>query len=299
MEEFLNKTRPFFASMSYGKQLFLLLSVAILLLILSSAFLTGIGVRFMCTDHIYFLRLVQFLNAIVLFLLPALLFSKWVNGGFWSYSQADIVPQGRMFPIVIGLSICILPVIAVLGYLNELVQLPAFFEKIEIWMREMEERSNDILLLMMETKTIPALLLNLLLMAIMPSICEEFFFRGALQPLLQKWSNNKHFAIWITAFIFSAIHLQFYGFIPRFLLGAYLGYLMLWTCSIWLPVFAHFLHNGITILLVFFVGKSGNPEFFEQITPEIMKQLLPWAALSLVGLFFGIQRLYKMREKEM
>ena len=293
MEEFFNEKRPFFAGMSYGRQLFLLLSVTILLVILSSTFLSGIGIKFICTDHIYFLRLVQFVNAIVTFLLPALLFSKWATGGFWRYSQANITPKNQAIFIVMGLSVCILPVIAVLGYLNELVQLPAFLEKIEIWMKELEERANDLVLLMTESKTIPVLLLNLLLMAITPAICEEFFFRGTLQPLLQKWIKNKHIAIWITAFIFSAIHLQFYGFIPRFLLGAYLGYLMLWSRSIWLPVFAHFLHNGITILLVFFAGRSGNMEIFEQITPEIMKQLLPWVALSLVGLFFGMQKLYK------
>ena len=295
MEEFWNEKRPFFATMGYGKQLFFLLSVTVLLLIVFSGILGGIGILLECSDNIHFLRFVQLMNSIMIFLLPSILFSKWANGDFWSYSQADTMPKIRMLPIVAGLAICILPVIAILGYLNELIQLPASLEKIEIWMKGLEEHARNILLLMTETKTIPVLLLNLLLMAVLPAICEEFFFRGALQPLLQKWTQKTHLAIWITAFIFSAIHLQFYGFIPRFLLGAYLGYLAVWSRSIWLPIFAHFLHNGMSIILDFFVGKSGNAEFLEELTPEAVKLLLPWFVLALVGLFFGVRRIYRMR----
>jgi len=264
MGENFNKKQLFFANMSYANQLFFFLSVTILLAILSSGIFGIIAIQFEYGENVHFLRLVQFVNSMIMFLLPALLFSKWANGDFWSYSHANIVPKGRMFTVVTGLAICILPVVAALSYLNELVQLPVFLENVELWMKEMEERARNILLLMTEIKTVPILLLNLLLMAVVPAICEEFFFRGALQTLLQKWSKNMHIAIWITAFIFSAIHLQFYGFIPRFLLGVYLGYLTVWSGSIWLPVFAHFLHNGITIILDFLVGKSGNTEFFEQ-----------------------------------
>ena len=266
MEEFFKEKRPFFDTMNYGNQLLLLLSVTFLLLILSSAVMGSIGIAFECSNNIYFLRLVQFVNSIVIFLLPTLLFSKWSNGNLWSYSHANIIPKRRVLLIVTGITICILPIVAMLGYLNELIQLPHFLEKVEIWMKAMEEHARDILLLMTEVKTIPVLLLNLLLMATVPAICEEFFFRGALQPLLQKWSKNKHIAIWITAFIFSVIHLQFYGFIPRFLLGAYLGYLAVWGRSIWVPVFAHFLHNAISIFIDFFAGKSENMELFEQLT---------------------------------
>jgi membrane protease YdiL (CAAX protease family) len=251
MEEFFNEKCPFFASMNYGKQLFFFLSITIILMIFSSGILCSIGALFECSENIHFLRFVQCVNSITLFLLPALLFSKWVTGNFWSYSSADTIPKKQMFLIVTGLSICILPVTAVLAYLNELIQLPEFLEKVEIWMKTMEEHAQHIILLMTETKTISVLLLNLLVMAVIPAICEEFFFRGALQPLLQQWSKKTHLAIWITAFIFSTIHLQFYGFIPRFLLGAYLGYLAVWGRSIWLPVFAHFLYNGMMILLDF------------------------------------------------
>ena len=293
MKENINEKRPFFVDMSYGRQCFLLFAVMILLTILASTIFGVIAIRFECSENIYFMRLMQFVNTVLIFLLPALLFSKWMNGNFWSYSHADVVPKSQTFPIVVGLTICIFPLVVILGYLNELIQLPHFLQEVELWMKTMEERARNILLLMTETKTIFVLLLNLLLMAVTPAVCEEFFFRGAMQPLLQKWTKNKHIAIWITAFIFSAIHLQFYGFIARFLLGAYLGYLMIWSRSIWLPVFAHFLHNGIMITLDFFIEKSENAEVLEQITPETVRLLLPWVVLALVGLFFGLQKVLR------
>jgi membrane protease YdiL (CAAX protease family) len=84
---------------------------------------------------------------------------------------------------------------------------------------------------------------------VLAGVCEEFFFQGALQPLMMKWTKNPHIGILITALIFSALHFQFYGFIPRFVLGVYLGYLFFWSRSLWLPILAHVLHNALSILI--------------------------------------------------
>ena len=81
----------------------------------------------------------------------------------------------------------------------------------------------------------------------MAGLAEEILFMGALLSIIRKKATNPHLAIWIVAIIFSAIHFQFYGFIPRMLLGAFLGYLLYWSKSIWIPVFAHFLHNAIAV----------------------------------------------------
>ena len=88
------------------------------------------------------------------------------------------------------------------------------------------------------------LLINIALMALLPAMAEELSFRGTLQQIL----GNKHIAIWVTAIIFSAIHMQFYGFIPRMLIGALLGYMFVWTGSLWIPVLMHFTNNGLAVL---------------------------------------------------
>ncbi|MFM7813318.1 MAG: type II CAAX prenyl endopeptidase Rce1 family protein [Flavobacteriales bacterium] len=94
--------------------------------------------------------------------------------------------------------------------------------------------------------------------SIIPAICEEMFFRGLLQPLLSSIYRNHHIGIWITAGIFSLIHFQFYGFLPRLLLGALLGYLMVWSGSLWSSMFAHAVNNA-TAILVFNAYGSTNP----------------------------------------
>lgn len=131
-------------------------------------------------------------------------------------------------------------------------------------------------------------------MALCPAITEEFFFRGALQRLIGKWNPNPHFVIWNAAILFSAFHLQFYGFIPRMLLGAYLGYLLLWTRSIWIPVFAHFINNATAV-----IGMSDkNLRESALVTGEIpTDQIFQYgiaAAISLILFIFLNQYLKKI-----
>lgn len=123
-------------------------------------------------------------------------------------------------------------------------------------------------------------LLALVVMAVVPAIGEEILFRGLLQNLIKKVSGNAHLAIWISAFLFSAIHLQFYGFFPRFLLGALFGYLYLWSGKLSTAVLAHFFHNGLALVFAFMAGMSSM-----DIEPEQMEQSAPWA---LVGVFLVI-----------
>jgi membrane protease YdiL (CAAX protease family) len=90
-------------------------------------------------------------------------------------------------------------------------------------------------------------LLTLFVVAVLPAVGEELVFRGVVQQQLERVTQNPVLAIWMAAFIFSAFHLQFAGFLPRMLLGAGLGYLFLWTRSLWVPIAAHFFINGMQI----------------------------------------------------
>ena len=124
-------------------------------------------------------------------------------------------------------------------------------------MRNLEEAAIDILKLVTSQRSSWDLISNLLVFAVLAGICEEFLFQGALQPLLMKWTKNPHLGILLTAFIFSALHFQFYGFIPRFMLGVYLGYLFYWSRSLWLPILAHVLHNALSLLVDFTLQGRG------------------------------------------
>ena len=94
------------------------------------------------------------------------------------------------------------------------------------------------------------------MIAVLPAIGEEFLFRGVFMRLFIRWFKNNHAGVWMAAFIFSAIHMQFYGFIPRLLLGAAFGYLFIWTNNIWVPVAAHFVQNATSVVVALLAGKG-------------------------------------------
>ncbi len=118
MEDSLNEKPPLFTTVNYGRQLIFLLSVTLLLMISGSLLFGYIGISFDCWESVCFLRIAQFFNTVLTFLIPALLFSKWMTNNFLQYSHADKMPRNKMLFIVLGLSITLLPVTIVLGYIN-------------------------------------------------------------------------------------------------------------------------------------------------------------------------------------
>jgi membrane protease YdiL (CAAX protease family) len=95
------------------------------------------------------------------------------------------------------------------------------------------------------------LIINLIVLAIIPAFAEELLFRGCIQQVLKEWSKNAHVAIWGTAILFSFVHFEFYGFLPRMLLGALLGYLFYWSGNLWVPIIAHLVQNGGQVVLAY------------------------------------------------
>lgn len=110
-----------------------------------------------------------------------------------------------------------------------------------------EELAEQMTEAMLNMPNVTSLLINLLVVAVIPAVCEELAFRGVLQIQLSRMFKNVHAGIWVSAFVFSFIHFQFYGFLPRMLLGAFFGYLLVHTGSIWAPILAHFLNNAAAV----------------------------------------------------
>lgn len=148
------------------------------------------------------------------------------------------------------------PLINALALWNESLHLPSFLAEVEQWMRQAERKAMAITNAFIEVDSLVGLLMNILIIAIIPALGEEILFRGLIQKELFKRSNKIHLSIWFTAFLFSAMHLQFLGFVPRFLIGGLLGYLFYWSGSIWLPIVAHFINNATAVILVYFIGQN-------------------------------------------
>ncbi len=208
-----------------------------------------------CADPVTAIRISQTVTTIGTFLVPALLFAYCQNRQWFDYNGANRRPLSAMVNMVLILSITLLPVVGVLSSFNQNIMPQE--GSVADYMRDLEDAANQILLVVTSQRSSWDLIANVLVFAVLAGVCEEFFFQGALQPLMMNWTKNPHVGILLTALIFSALHFQFYGFIPRFLLGVYLGYLFYWSRSLWLPILAHVLHNALTLIVDFTLQGRG------------------------------------------
>jgi len=180
------------------------------------------------------------------------------------------------------LAVAVLPVLNLLTILNQELQLPAFLSGMEAWMKRTEEQAAELTLAFLTVNTFPGYLVNVFMVALIPAFGEEFFFRGVLQKVFSRWFRNPHFAILFVAIIFSAFHMQFYGFLPRLALGVIFGYLFYWSGNIWYPVLAHFINNFMPVSLTYFFREQFDPAELEQVGtgPESMWWAIPGLLIS-------------------
>lgn len=198
----------------------------------------------------------QVIGIIILFIAPTILFSV-----FWTKSRLEytgIKTKPALTSLIIGAVgiLLALPIINWLAELNQNMHLPSAFGAMETWMKNSEAKAAEMTDVFTKGTTVGVLLLNLFVVAFMAAFSEELFFRGMLQKVLIECFKNKHIGIWIGAIFFSAFHMQFYGFLPRMLMGAYLGYLFVWSGSIWPGMIAHFINNGAAVFLVWLSNRG-------------------------------------------
>jgi membrane protease YdiL (CAAX protease family) len=146
-----------------------------------------------------------------------------------------------------------IPVINFTAGLNSRLTLPEALGGLEDKIVSLKDSYYYLTTLFLKARSPVDLTVNIFIMAILPALGEELLFRGIFQPLFAGLTRNIHWGIIITALLFSFFHFEFYGFLPRFLLGILFGYLFIWTSSIWIPVLAHFVNNGIIVMYFFFI----------------------------------------------
>jgi len=146
-----------------------------------------------------------------------------------------------------------MPLIDVMSVFNSKMVFPEALGWLEDWMRQSEENVARITKIFLDVSSVSGLMLNLFMVALIPAIGEELMFRGFIQKFIAK-RLNIHIAIFISAFIFSAIHMQFFGFLPRLVMGMFFGYLLYWSGSLWLPMFAHFVNNAAAVIITYKMG---------------------------------------------
>lgn len=189
-------------------------------------------------------KFIQLISTLGMFLLPALLYAMIRRG---DYIRARRGAPWFWFAAALVLILVSQPFASALYALN--MKMNLHWDWLMNAIRNSEDRAAEITKLFLQMPAPRDLLINLFLIAMLPAIGEEFFFRGVVQRIIHERSRNVHLAVWITAAVFSFVHFQFLGFLPRMFLGVLLGYLYAYSGSIWVSVTGHVINNGSQVLL--------------------------------------------------
>ena len=218
---------------------------------------TSLGVvvtKLMASGGDLMLKLAQGISSLLMFVVPPIVYYLITRNkrpmhalGFRKVAS----PAGMLLLAAVLLMYLSLPVTNQLTSWNEAMKLGGAFETLETWIKNLEDSAAALTKRMLNVSTFGGLLLNLVVIALIPAVGEELTFRGVLQQSLTRRMKNPHVAIVISAAIFSFIHFQFYGFLPRMFLGVLLGYMFYITGSLWTSILMHFLNNGTAVVLYY------------------------------------------------
>lgn len=215
-------------------------------------------------ESVQVLKYFQVIQSIGLFIVPPIILG-WLFYGKteeYLYLNQPFLPSSVL--IVVILIFFASPLINFTGGINARMHFPEWLSGVETWMKNSEEKAALLTEAFLKVETTSGLLFNLFMIAFLPAIGEELLFRGVIQRIFTNMTRNHHYGIWISAILFSALHLQFYGFAPRMLLGVLFGYLLVWSGSMWLPIIAHFFNNGFAVITMYLIDKGVlNPEIEE------------------------------------
>ncbi len=235
-------------NMSFGSKVTLLVCAFVVGLFVAATFMSllpHLGVEGRAA-----LTLSTIVQDVLVFIFPAVLVSLF-GGGCVRALRLGVKPSWRQVLTVVAVYVVSLPAMNWLVEANKLISLPPSMHGVEQWMRASEDAALAVTGQLLGSASLATMLGMVAVVGFLAALSEEMFFRGALLGMSLDCGVRAHAAVWIVAFVFSAFHMQFYGFFPRLLLGAWLGYLLLWSRSLWLPVIAHTINNAVVVVFTY------------------------------------------------
>lgn len=245
-------------------------------------------------ESIRLLKYFQVVQSIGLFIVPPVILAWLFHGQITEYLLLNKKSNSSSILLVAVLVFFSLPLINFIGEWNMRMEFPEFLTGMERWMKNAEENAAELTEAFLKVETTGGLLFNLFMVAFLPAIGEELLFRGVIQRIFTNWTRSHHWGIWISAILFSALHIQFYGFVPRMLLGVLFGYLLVWSGSMWLPVVAHFFNNGFAVVAMYLVDKNVLNPAVEEIGATSGSR---YAAILSLALVFLLMYLIKKENR--
>jgi uncharacterized protein len=231
-------------------------------------------------------RLVNVFSSILIWGVPA--FAVAIISGKDPAGQlgCNEILSGKQTFFVVLMIVAAVILTGALAELNHMIPVP---EKAAMKFQQWEDQYNKNVMGIANMKTTNDYIFSLMVLALVPALFEELFFRGVLQQTMIGITKNAFAGIFITSFIFSAIHGSFYGFLPRLFLGLMLGYIFYYSKNLWLSIIAHFLNNAFGVTVLYNLSRSGK------LTPEAMEESYPLyygliGAAAIVLLFIAFRK---------
>ena len=242
------------------------------------------------------LRIAQISSQIFTFVLPPILYAILVKDKPISALGLNKV-KFHWLLLGIAMMYIILPLNSAFAEWNAELKLPESMKALEELMKSMQDAAAEATEKMLNVNNISGLIINIIMIAGLAALGEELLFRSLLQTSLIKICKNAHIGIIIASAVFSFIHFEFYGFLPRLVLGLLLGYMFYFSGSIWVPMLMHFLNNG-TIVVLYFLNNKGITNIDLETFGKTSTPILIASIIAMIALFYLSIRCSKKEHSE-
>ncbi|MEX2370677.1 MAG: CPBP family intramembrane glutamic endopeptidase [Bacteroidales bacterium] len=231
------------------------------------------------------IKFLQIFGALGTFVFSSFLISFFYTGSWFGYFHFGREINPRAAVLLVLIMVAALPFVNFLTDINQRFEIP--FETAADYLRQLEDKTENMMMTLIRADNIGALLVNIFMIAIIPAVGEELVFRGLIQRHLTEMFKNGHLAVIVASVIFSLVHFQIFSFLPRFFLGLILGYAFYYGKTIWYPMIAHLVNNTLGVVFYYYYTKGQGGETLEEIgTSELMP------AMALLSLFIVALLMY-------
>ena len=291
-------TFPILKKTTTAEKIFIIAALLVVGLILTAVLSVGIVfISNACNiSELNMLRISQITSQLLLFVFPPLLYACLVNEKPIASLQFN---KTKTYWLLLGLAMmyAILPLNTVFAEWNADLKLPESMKALEEMMKSLQDAAQEATEKMLNVNNIGGLIINLIMVAGLAAIGEELLFRSLLQTSLVKICKNAHVGIFIASAVFSFIHFEFYGFLPRLVLGLLLGYMFYFSKSIWVPMLMHFANNG-TIVVLYFLNNKGITNIDLDTFGETSTPILIASIIVMIALFYFSVKCFKKEHEE-
>lgn len=276
---------PLLKKSTLAERIFIMAAILVVGYILSTviATITLFAAKSNNMTELAVLRISQISSQILTFILPPILYACITKEKPMKYLGFNNIPLWSLLGITLIFSI--MPLNSVLAEWNSNVKLPESMAALDEIIKSLSKLMQETLEKMVNVSDISGLIINLIMIAGLAAFGEELLFRSVLQSFLVKKCKNAHIGILITSIIFSLIHFDIYGFLPRLVLGLILGYMFYYSKSIWVPMIMHFINNG-TAVVIYYLNDIGVTNIDVETFGETKLLPLILSIIATVAIFY-------------